>query len=93
MYKLSSSFQFAVSEVEFFACNGKWVNIQAVIRLRYAFQACITISAPFTTTEAITTTSLPTTAATFTSSVTTHLTIPPMVTTTSTGEVRNYVDE
>ena len=55
------------------------------------------ISAPSTTTEAITTTSPSTTAATFTSSVTTHFTIPPKVTTTNTGEVRimlmsNYYD-
>ena len=57
------------------------------------FFMCITISAPSTTTEAITTTSQSTTAATFTSSVTTHLTIPLMVTTTNKGEVRNYVDE
>ena len=93
MYKFRSSFQFAVSEVKFFACNGKWVNLQAVIHLQYTFRACITISAPFTTTEAITTTSQPTIAATSITSVTTPLIIPPMVTTTNTGEVGNYVDE
>ena len=26
MYKFSSSFQFAVSEVEFFTCNGEWIH-------------------------------------------------------------------